>query len=276
MEGSMSKWIKISIFMILHVAAGYIFGIACNQTHRLFVMLFESDKELLRIFIMFIVTFCAVIFTAGLVAVLVKPLWAAAISFAAASAAILYGWNQYSLVNIGLVVIHLIIGVYFSKSVTRAFNERIKFSIRPVSENKGLMVMALILLVCGSIYLGGKEYIESQGFEIPETYFNFFMEPMKELTLNQLPPEVRHQEENKIEQEFEKLINEFQESKIKPLESYIPLASATMLFFSLYTVINIIVFVPLSLLGLSIKLLQITNFTKIIKETREVEHLVIE
>jgi len=192
------------------------------------------------------------------------------------SAAILYGWGQYSLISIGLVAIHFIIGVFFNGNVGRAMRERIRFSIQPVGENKGLISLALILLICGSIYMGGKEYVDIHGFEIPETYFNLFMEPVKEQALSQLPDEVRQAQESQMEREFARTISEFQESKVKPLEPYIPIAIAVMLFFPLSTIASIIAFVPLTLLDLVIRLLRGLKVIQIITETREVERLTLD
>ena len=145
-----------------------------------------------------------------------------------------------------------------------------------MNEKKGLIIFGLILLVCGSIYLGGKDYVDLQSFEIPDTYFRIFMEPMKEQSLSQIPPELRQQEADKIEQEFEKMIRELQESKIKPVEPYIPVAIAVMMFFSLSTITSLIIFFPLLLLDIMVKLMVKLNFGKIIKETQEVERLVVE
>jgi len=272
----MSKWIKLAIVSILHVAAGYLFGFLCRKTNQIFPFFLELGKELLNVFILFLVIFCIAFTTAGLMAILIKQLWIAGVSYTAASVAILLGWESYSWINISLVFIYCLAGIFFSSSVGKALKERIKFSIQPVNEKKGLITFGLILLVCGSIYLGGKDYVDLQGFEIPDTYFRIFMEPMKEQSLSQIPPELRQQEADKIEQEFEKMIRELQESKIKPVEPYIPLAIAVMMFFSLSTITSLIIFFPLLLLDIMVKLMVKLNFGKIIKETQEVERLVVE
>ena len=59
-------------------------------------------------------------------------------------------------------------------------------------------------------------------------------------------------------------------------DSYIPVAIAVMMFFSLSTITSLIIFFPLLLLDIMVKLMVKLNFGKIIKETQEVERLVVE
>jgi uncharacterized protein len=38
--------------------------------------------------------------------------------------------------------------------VARELNERIRFSVRPISEGQNILLMILILIICGSLYFG--------------------------------------------------------------------------------------------------------------------------
>jgi len=124
--------------------------------------------------------------------------------------------------------------------------------------------------------MSGKDYIEKHGFMIPEEYLMVFVRPFMEQSLEQLPQEMSEQAEGELEARFSEMLTEFQENKIEPLEPYLPLLIALMLFFSLYTITNFLTFIPIYLIGFMIWILLRLKVVKIVTEKREVEHLVLD
>ena len=77
------------------------------------------------------------------------------------------------------------------------------------------------------------------------------------------------------DQQFSQMMDELQESKIEPFEPYIPLLIAVSLFFMLNSIVAIVSFLPLFIITGIVKLLRAMKIVDIVKETREVERLVL-
>ncbi|HEY59439.1 MAG TPA: hypothetical protein G4N92_01955 [Anaerolineae bacterium] len=272
----MSRWIKIAFFALLLIASGFFLGTVCKQISQSYELIMQPSKELLNLLILFLLAVAATIITAGLVAILLKPVWVAMIAFALSGLAILVGWREVTLVSGVLALAAIILGLYFAYKVDQEQKERIKFSLDPISRSLGVLSIALVLLACGSIYIGCAAHIEQEGFSIPESFTEPFIEPMKEQITSQMQPQVRHEAEAELEEQFQGMLDDFSEKTLQPYEEYIPLAIAGMLFFSLYTVTNLFSFIPLAVLNLIFLLLSAVGMTKIVRETQEVEKLVME
>ena len=271
----MIKWIKRSIIVLIHALCGFIFGSMCKDLGQLVIYILEPEKIDLTFLLLFLLSFLGLVIAASLVAVFIKPYWMAVVSFALCSGLILMGWGNFAVLNLALVAVHLTLGAFFVHAVSTSIKERIRFTTRVVNENKGLIIAGLLLIACGNIYVEGQKMIGAQGFRVPDMYFEMFMEPMKEKMLSQLPEEARQLEAAKMEQEFQKSIDLFQESKIEPFERYIPLAITAMLFFSLFSISTLLAFIPLMILDLIVKLLQTTNFIHTYHESQQVERLIL-
>jgi len=102
-----------------------------------------------------------------------------------------------------------------------------------------------------------------------------FMGPLQEGTLSQIPEEERESAETELNEQFENLIQEFQETKIEPLEPYIPLAIAAMAFFPLFSLMNATAFIPIILLDFLIRILILIKFAHIVTEDKPVERVML-
>ncbi|MGB5931529.1 MAG: hypothetical protein WBH57_00465, partial [Anaerolineae bacterium] len=65
------------------------------------------------------------------------------------------------------------------------------------------------------------------------------------------------------------------EEMIKPYERLIPVVMAVGTFMTLQTILGFLSWIPGLILAVIFPLLQITGMTKVVRETREVERLVI-
>ena len=237
-------------------------------------MIFSPSRELLDPLLWFLLALGAVAVTAGLVAALLRPVWIGIIAFALSGLTMLLGWQ----VTVGsgvLVLVYLLAASRYAVGVARELNQRIRFSVRPISEGQGMLLMALILVACGSLYLGYAAHIEQEGFSMPESYVEMFMEQMEKQIKAQAPAEERQEAVAEFREEFRLAVSEFFERTVKPYERFIPLAIAASLFMSLVTIIRLLAWVPTAFLSIIFPLLAALGMTEVVSETQEVQRLVI-
>jgi len=271
----MSKWIKIAILVLLLLGACYLFGAACREVSQSFALLLSPDNSLLEIIAFILIAFCTLVIAAGLTIILIKPFLLDAVAFLLASISLLLGWRQFSWITILFSLTFFLLSICLTALTQQSLEGRIKFSVQPYKEKRGFIVFTLVLLVCASLFLSSKDYIEENGFKIPNKYFMMFMGPLQEGTLSQIPEEERESAETELNEQFENLIQEFQETKIEPLEPYIPLAIAAMAFFPLFSLMNATAFIPIILLDFLIRILILIKFAHIVTEDKPVERVML-
>jgi hypothetical protein len=270
----MSKWLKVTFFLLLLVGAGYFFGTVCRQIGQAYRLVLFPSGELLNLLLWFLLALGAVAVIAGLVAALLRPLWVGIIAFALSGLAMLLGW-QMTLGSGILILVYLLAASLYTVSVARELNERIRFSVRPISEGQGMFLMALILVACGSLYLGCAAHIEREGFSIPEFYLEMFMKPIEKQIEAQGPAGERQEALARFRKEFRLAVDEFFERTVKPYEQFIPLAVAASLFMPLVTISRLLAWVPAMFLSIVFPLLEALGVIKVVSETREVQTLII-
>jgi hypothetical protein len=196
------------------------------------------------------------------------------IAFALSGLAVLFGWHITAITGI-LAFVYILAGVAYTRSVDGQLNQQIKFSVRPISQSQGILLTVLILVACGSLYLGYAEHIEREGFSIPESYVEILMELMEKQIVARVPiggGEVVVQ----FKEEFQKIIDGFIEGTVKPYERFIPLAMALGLFMPLVTITGLLTWVPALFLKVLFTLLTALGVVRTVTETREVQRLIID
>jgi hypothetical protein len=217
----------------------------------------------------------ALLVTAGLVAALLRPLWIGCLAFVLSGLAILLGW-QISILAAALTLIYVLAGVIYTMGVEREMKERVRFSIRSVSTGQAVLSMSLILVACGSLYLGYKDYIDREGFSLPEPYLELILDQMeKQIELPEMGEEgdldVSELRET-LKQNMEDMIYE----KVMPYEAFIPLGLSAGVLMSLITITSLLLWLPMLILRILFSLLNTSGVTTIVSETREVQQLVLE
>ncbi len=274
-DKEVSTWLQFLFFTILLAGAGYFFGTIGKQINQSCQLILSPSIELLYLLLWLLAAIGAIVVAAGLVAALLRPLGIGILAFLLSGLAILLGW-QVSLDTGVLTLVYVLAASFYANSVAKELNERIRFSVRPISEGRSMLMMALILVTCGGLYLGCSAHIEREGFEIPETYFNMFMEPMKEQILAQIPEEERLQAGAKFEEQFQGMMENFFEETIKPYEQYIPLVITLGLFFPLQTITSLVSWLLPVVLSIIFSLLEALKVTRVVSETKEVQRLVVD
>lgn len=271
----MNRWAKYLIFIILMTGAGYFFGMVCNQISEVDRLLLAPAIELLYLFLQFLLSLALIMICSGLVAALLRPLWVAAIAFALTGFAMLLGW-QISLTSAVLVLVFAIVGVVYTSNIMQGFDKQADFSVRPIGQNQNILLLGLILVACGSLYLGFRDYVAREGFTIPDRYIEILMEPMEKQFLLRAPEEGRQEMVIEFREEFRNFIDEFFDQTVKPYERYLPLMVSGGLFFSLYTITNLLTWLPTLITQAILTLLTSIGVASFVIETREVRRLTME
>ena len=270
----MSKWVKTISFAVLLIGAGYYFGTICMQIDQAYKLILTPSKELLIQMSWLLLSLSLVLVCAGLVATLIRPIWVGFIAFALSGLAVLFGWQISTTTGI-LVFVYVLAGVAYTRSVDGQLNQQIKFSVRPISQFQGILLTTLILVACGSLFLGYREHIEREGFSIPDSYVELIMGLMEKQIVARVPiggGEVVVQ----FREEFQRSIDGFIDGTVKPYERFIPLAMALGLFMPLVTITGLLTWVPALFLKVLFTLLTALGVAKTVTETREVQRLIID
>ncbi len=135
--------------------------------------------------------------------------------------------------------------------------------------------MALIIMVCGSLFFGCAAHIEREGFSVPQYYIKIFMEQIEKQIEARVPAKERQEAIAQFRKEFQRTVDEFFKRTIKPYEQFIPLAIAAIFFMPLVTITRLLSWVPTLLLSIIFPLFKLLRVTKLISETREVQRLII-
>jgi len=272
---NMSKWFKVSFFIILLIGTGYFFGTICKKMYEAYnLILTPSVKQLIQLLLWFLSALFALMVSSGLVAALVRPTWVGIIAFALSGLLMLIGW-KVSISSFILVLVYFLIAIFYTVSIDRELKQRIKFSVHPISEGQALLSMVLILIACGSLYFGYSAHIKEEGFSIPEFYIEKLLEQMeKRMIGEQLPVFQRRLAIAKLREEFQNLINDLTE-RMKSYEKFIPIAISLSLFMPLVTITRLLFWIPTGILSIIFPMLKAMGITKILSETKEVQRLVI-
>ena len=271
----MGKWLKTAFLAGLLIGAGYYFGVICREITQAYDLILIPSRESLHIAVRFLLAIAAIVVAAGPVAALVRPVWVGMIAFALSGLTILLGW-EVAVASGLLVLVYLLAASAYAMGVARELNERISFSVHAISHNQGILLMALVLVACGSLYLGSAADVEREGFSIPRPYLELFMEQMEKRIEAQVPEGERQQAVAKFREEFWRMVDEFSERNLKPYERFIPVVIAMGLFFSLLTITRLLVSVPTALLGVIFPLLTSLGMTRVVTDTMDVQRLVLD
>jgi len=274
-SAEMNRWAKNFIFIILMTGAGYFFGTICKQIGEFDQLLIAPSIELLYLLLWILLSLGLMLICAGLVAALLRPLWVSAIAFLLSGLAMLLGW-QVTVVSGVLTFVFVLLGVGYASNVMRGLEKQIDFTVRPISQNQNILLIGLILVACGSFYIGIRESIAREGFTIPDRYIEFLMEPMEKQFVLRAPEEGRQEMVIEFREEFQSFMDGFFDQTLKPYEQYLPLILSGGLFFSIYTVSGLLTWIPTLFVQAILTLLTSIGIAKYDFETREVRRLTME
>ena len=268
------KWLKVGLLAALLMGAGYFFGTVCTQMGQAYTLILAPSGELLPLLLRLLLALGAVAVTAGLVAALVRPVWVGIAAFALSGVALLLGWQVTAGSGL-LVLVYLLAASICAVGIAKELNQRTRFSVQPVCQGNGLLLTALVLVACGSLYLGYAAHVEREGLLLPESTIDLLVEQVERQIASRTPAEQREEVLAEFRQEFRRGVDQFLEHTAKPYQPLIPLVVAAGMFMPLVTITRLLAWVPMLVLGAAFRLLRALGIARIVTEVREVERLVV-
>ncbi len=268
-----SKLVKSVIFILLLIAASCFLGNICNQIGQLGDTIFSPSMDTLNPFLWLLLALALVAITAGLVAVLVRPLWMCFVAFALSSLVVLFIWGL-NLISVVLAVLYLLAGLLYSQGVAKGLNERINFSVRPIRDNQTILLIVLTIAACALFYSGYAAQIESEGFTTPP----FVIDMVMEIAEGQIEgsPGLTPQEKEQVIAEFGEQFEQQVQDMIEPYQQLIPIGIAIILLEIVVLIIELFSWLPILILRAIFAILAACHVTKEITETQEVKRLTID
>ena len=276
----MSRAVKIAVLAGPLIVASYLLGTVCWRVQQGYELVFAPSLELGILLLWCLAGAGAVAVASGLVAALVRPLWASALTFLSAALALLLGWEMRLGTGL-LALLYFLALLLYAVGTAKELKERVRFSVQAVSNGLSLLLTVLALIACGGIYFSYAAKIEAEGFSIPPPLRDTFVEMIIQRVSAQmeaegeLKPEERERQLAEIREQMEQMWLEPVESRLKPYERFIPALLALGLFWTLRTLLAFLTWVPVLMLKGLFPLLTLLGVTRVVRETREVERLVI-
>jgi hypothetical protein len=272
-----SKLVKTVVLVLLLIPAGAFFGLACHNINQQYELLLALDKEVVRSLAELLLAVGTVAVIGGLVAALVRPVWICIVGFALSALAVFLAW-ELSLASGISALIYFLVGALYSRGVASALDNRLSFSVEPISGSQSTLLAGLAIAASVSLYFGYAAQIEQQGFEFPpamrDTITEFSMVPMTaqidartDLTAAQKEAMAAQMREG-----FDQWMASMEEM-IEPYERFVPLAVAFMLFQFLAVVNTLFSWVPMVFLAVLFPILTAVGVARKTTETREVQRL---
>jgi len=269
-----TRWLKMVFLAIPVIVTGYFFGKICQQMSGAYPLLLAPSRELLTLLLWLLLALGFIAVSAGIVAALLQPVWVAFAAFAFSGLTLLLGW-EVTLRSAILALLYVLAGAAYAISTQGELKQRIKFSVRPVTEGQNILIIVLLIVAIGSFYFGCAEHIQRKGFSIPEQYMTKFTGEMAKHIAAQAPAGQREKIQAEITKQSQRMMDDLMARWVKPFERYIPLLLALSLITPLLTITRLLTWVPMLILGGVFPLLTAVGITRVTTETVEVERLVI-
>ena len=175
----MHRELKSAVFAVLLIAASYFFGGVCERIGQGYELILFPSGEVLGLAIRFFLAMGAVAITAGLVAALVRPLWACFLIFALSALAMLLGWELKASGGV-LTAVYFIASLIYVQGIAGELDDRLSFSVRPIWHSQPILLTTLAIVACGSFYFGYAAEIEREGFSLPPALVEMVMGRVEE------------------------------------------------------------------------------------------------
>jgi hypothetical protein len=203
----MHRGLKSAIFAVLLIAASYFFGDVCERLCQAHELILYPSREILGLTLRFFLAMGAVAITAGLVAALVRPLWACFIVFALSALAMLLSGELKASSGV-LTAVYFIVSLIYAERTASELNDRLRFSVRPISQSQSILLTTLLIVACGSFYFGYAAEIEREGFSIPPALVEMVMGRMEKEIVKLLPADPGEAAIDEFREQFGGLLDE--------------------------------------------------------------------
>ena len=121
----MGKWFKRVILIALFVLAGFLTGQILHNISQSFHLIMNPSTTTLSLLLWIFISVVITLVFAGLVVVLVKPVWLDYVAFIVFTIALLLGWQKYSWITLAAGMITLASSGYFVFTQSPVFSNKL-------------------------------------------------------------------------------------------------------------------------------------------------------
>ena len=267
---STQRIVKIVVFGALLAGAGGFFGLVLRWADNGWEYLMPPTWDAFYLGIWFIGAVLAVAITGGLVAVLLRPFWVAAVAFAVSALAMFFTWD-ISMIGIIVAVIYLLMGLLYVLAVRGEIENRIKFSVWHLMRPQIILLVLLTAFLSTSIYFGYAEEIDRNGFSMSEETIDWVVEVADEHIIDRILPEgtLNNRERQDAVDELRDYLENDVKSDMEPYEDYTPVGLAAIVFGIMTPIAFLFSWIPILILSLVFILL--IRFGAVKKSAKAVE-----
>jgi hypothetical protein len=275
-------FLKTAVCILALLGSMVAFDFVCKDLADSYLLLIVPSWSATGMwFVWFGVTALLVAVTAGVMAVLVRPLWVAAIAMllAGASFPLILGPDR---TTIGSAVVFVLIMVLFLTYVSHQLKNQIHFSTHPLSDMKLLLLSLLFAFVSVAFGLGYAADAETRGFIIPpeirapltETVIRLYGSTVESQASKQNLPPAQVAEVKKMARTQVQTMVDGAEAGLRQWKPYAAGVLGILLFLTLTTLL-LFGFVPILIAWIVIWFLRATGFVRTETETIDVTHLTL-
>lgn len=266
--------LKIGLLTLPLVAAGWFFGTVCRRMEANHLLLVFAGWDGLSLLGCLVLALALLALTSGVVSLLFRPLWIAAVALLLSGLALFFSWG----VNVRHVwpTLLFVVAALSHAAITQAdVGRRIRFSIISVSASQLGFIVVLLSVAVVAFYTGAAGYIQVEGFSVPERYSEQFAERLAAGAAAPFPTLMQEQVYKTVRSSAAQLLTEELRRLMEPVAPYVPIMAALALFLSLLVVCYALSWLILPVLWLAFVLFKAIGVTRIAVETAEVERVVL-
>lgn len=271
---NIGRMLKIGLLILPLIAAAWFFGTVCRRMEAGHLLLVLALRDLVPLLRDLVVALALLAVTCGLVALLFRPPWMAAVAFAVSGVALLGSW--------GVTASHLLLTLLFvlaalghSAITQRDLSQRIRFSVGAAAVGGLGFLVVLAVVAAGSLYLGAASYTQREGFAVPESYAQEFAERLSSRVAAAMPSLIRQQVHDGLQGYTQQFLTAELARLMKPVTPYVPVTAALALFLPLLAVSLVLFWLVLPVLWLVLLLLRAVGVARTTTETIEVQSLAL-
>jgi len=268
-------WIKALLLTTLLFGATAFFGTVCRQASVVYLALLSPSKALWALLLRLLLALCLVSVSAGIVAALLRPWWLAGLAVAISGGTLVFTWGA-TLSNAALSLIYALAAIIYVVITQYDLARRVDFSARAVAQNLFLLLVALLIVVLGSLYLGYASYVRTEGFSIPIKYRSQIADDVANKISAAFPEVLREGVRTAVHDQIEDLLSVQFQKAVKPIERWIPLLTAVLLFLPLLAITYVLAFVPMLVLMVIFAVLRAMRVARVTTQMIEVKRLVLD
>ena len=246
--------VKTVVFGMLLTGAGCFMGLVLKWVGGGYAHLVPGTWGLgaaLRLGFWTLGSFATVVVAAGLVAVLIRPFWVAAIEMLVSALALFLCWDT-SLVSFVVALIYFVAGLIYLAGVRTEISNRIKFRVWNIRTSQGMFLAVLVALICTSLYFGYAGSIDKEGFTLPPATVSWIMRTVdnNHLVDKVLPEGYTTSDRAQALDTLQNYLENDVTKDMQPYQGYAPVLLAAGVFSILTLVMILVSWIPLLILWL--------------------------